>query len=41
MILAIAFLVLALIGIGATAFALPRDGYGLPRHGIDDWVHRP
>ncbi|WP_260405814.1 hypothetical protein [Microbacterium sp. G2-8] len=35
------FLALALLGLAATARQLPRDGYGLPRHGIDDWPHRP
>ncbi|WP_277343607.1 hypothetical protein [Microbacterium excoecariae] len=35
----IAFALLALAGLAATLFALPGDGYGLPRHGTDDRPH--
>ncbi|MBP2436767.1 hypothetical protein [Microbacterium amylolyticum] len=37
----IVLITLAVTSLGATAILGPRDGYGMRRHGTDDWPHGP
>lgn len=36
-IVGIIFMILALVGLAATGALLPNDGYGFPRHRVEDW----